>query len=139
MLSVELGAAADRITVILPWGSLLRAVAAPEIDSLRHIARLCLPGASFEAVFSYDYQHDARPGAPLGAGGLAEEHIVTTLPRHYEQAGLRMVAAEEIPQPELASYETAWAKRLAFGRPRKIWRIRATYAGGLPDRSASHI
>jgi hypothetical protein len=125
---------ADRITVILPWGSLLRAVAVPEIDSLRHIAQLCLPDATIEIVFSYD-QGDAQAKAPLGAGSLDEQqHIATTLPPLYEQAALRIVAVEEITQATLAKYGTTWAKRLTFGRPRKVWRVRARYAG-RGDRS----
>ena len=60
VLAPELGAVADRVTVILPWGSLLRSVAAPDIDSLRHIAGLSVPGAAIEIVFSYDKERDAR-------------------------------------------------------------------------------
>jgi 16S rRNA (adenine(1408)-N(1))-methyltransferase len=129
-LSAEITAVADRITVILPWGSLLRAVAAPELVSLRHIADLCLPDADVEIVLSYDEQRDAREGTWLPAGGLDKEHIAT-LRRLYEQAGLPIVAAERFSQGELADYQTTWAKRLAFGRPRKVCLLRARYAGPL--------
>jgi 16S rRNA (adenine(1408)-N(1))-methyltransferase len=115
---------------ILPWGSLLRAVAAPELVSLRHIADLCLPDADVEIVLSYDEQRDAREGTWLPAGGLDKEHIAT-LRRLYEQAGLPIVAAERFSQGELADYQTTWAKRLAFGRPRKVCLLRARYAGPL--------
>lgn len=135
VVSAELRALADRITIILPWGNLLRAVAAPEIDSLRHVAHLCLADATLEIVFSYDEQRDARLGIPLGAAGLDEPHIAGTLPRYYERAGLRIVAAERAPQRELADYETTWAKRLAFGRPRPVWRLRARYTGPCDDGS----
>ena len=127
-LATELTAAADRITVILPWGSLFRAVAAPELVSLRHIAQLCLSGANVEIVLSYDEQRDARERASLPAGGLSEEHIAT-LPGLYQQAGLQIVGADRFSQRELADYQTTWGKRLAFGRPRKVWRLRARYAG----------
>jgi 16S rRNA (adenine(1408)-N(1))-methyltransferase len=127
-LATELAAVADRITVILPWGSLFRAVAAPELVSLRHIAHLCFSGANVEIVLSYDEQRDVRQRASLPAGGLEEEHIAT-LPRLYQQAGLQIVAAERFSQRELAGYQTTWAKRLAFGRPRKVWRLRARFAG----------
>lgn len=126
---MTLAAVADRITIILPWGSLLRAVAVPEIAALRHIACLCLPKATIEIVLSYDEQRDARQRAPLRAGGLDEEHMRTTLPRLYEQAGILFVAAEKISQRELADWQTTWAKRLAFGRARNVWRLRARYAG----------
>ena len=129
-LATELAAAADRITIILPWGNLLRAVAAPEVVSLRNIARLCLAGANVEIVFSYDVQRDARQGIPLTACALDEEHIAT-LPRLYEQAALQILAAGRFPQKELVAYETTWAKRIVHGRPRKIWRLRVRYSEPL--------
>jgi 16S rRNA (adenine(1408)-N(1))-methyltransferase len=125
-LAKELPPVAERITVILPWGSLLRAVAAPEPDSLRHIAHLGLPGAELEIVVSYADERDARQEI-LPAARRFEEHMAT-LPGFYQQAGLRIVATERIPQRELAGYQTTWAKRLAFGRPREVWRLRARNA-----------
>jgi 16S rRNA (adenine(1408)-N(1))-methyltransferase len=130
---------ADRITIILPWGSLLRAVAAPEIDSLRHIARMCLAKATIEIVLSYDEQRDARQRIPLGVGRLDEEHMRMTLPRLYEQTGLLIVAAEQISQRVLADCHTTWAKRLAFGRPRNVWRLRARYAGSGEDGAVENL
>ena len=123
LLSAELGPVAERITIILPWGSLLRAVAQPEINSLRQIAQLSLPQAAVEIVFSYDERRDARRPAPLDSGILNEEHI-SRLPEFYEQAGLRIEVVQRLPQQELAAYETTWAGRLAFGRAREVWRVR---------------
>ncbi len=136
MLAAELGAVADRVTVILPWGSLLRSVAAPDVNSLRSIAGLrsiadlCLPDATIEIVFSYDSERDARERAPLGVSVLDERHMLTTLPRLYEQACLPITLVERLSQKELATYETTWAKRLAFGRSREVWRVRAKYVSG---------
>jgi len=127
-LATELTAVADRITVILPWGNLLWAVAAPELVSLRHISHLCLSGANVEIVLSYDEERDARQLISMQVGRLDEEHIAT-LPPLYQQAGLQIVAVGRFSQRELADYQTTWAKRLAFGRRRTVWRLRARYAG----------
>ena len=130
VLAAELGQVADRVTVILPWGGLLTAVATPDINSLQDLAGLCLPDATIEIVFSYDSSRDARENGLFGVGGpdagtLDERHVTTTLPRIYQRAGLEIVIAEKIAQRELAAFETTWAKRLAFGRPREVWRVRA--------------
>jgi len=132
-LASELAAVADRITVILPWGSLLRAVGAPEPVALRHIAGLCLPGAGVEIVISYDEQRDARQGILLTVDRFDEKHIAK-LAQLYQVAGLQIVAADRFSQRELAGYQTTWAKRLAFGRPREIWRLLARYIGPRIDR-----
>ena len=127
LLATELAAVADRITIILPWGSLLRAVATPEMDSLRQIAHLCVPDASIEIVLSYD-EREAQQGVLSPSVRLNDAHVAN-LTGFYEQAGLKIVVAEQLPQRELADYQTTWARRLAFSRPRKVWRLRARRAG----------
>jgi 16S rRNA (adenine(1408)-N(1))-methyltransferase len=132
VLSDELGPVANRTTVILPWGSLLRAVALPEIASLGHIARLCLPNATVEIVFSYD-QQDACEAASLGPARFDKQYVAA-LQQPYAQAGLEIIAVESIPQKQLVNYETTWASRLAFGRRREVWRIRASRRDRGADR-----
>jgi len=116
VLAAELGAVADRVTVILPWGSLLRSVAAPDVNSLRSIAGLrsiadlCLPDATIEIVFSYDSERDARERAPLGVSVLDERHMLTTLPRLYEQACLPITLVERLSQKELAKRERPYTQ-----------------------------
>jgi 16S rRNA (adenine(1408)-N(1))-methyltransferase len=127
ILATELPGIADRITVILPWGSLLKVVAAPEVDSMRQIARLCGADASVEIAFTYD-TYDAQRTAPLGESALNDGHVIETLPRLYEEAGLRVRIVEKLTQHDLAAYQTTWAKRLAFGRPRVVWRLSAVPA-----------
>ena len=81
-----------------------------------------------------------RPGTPVGVVALDEKHI-RALPRFYEQAGLRVVSAEALPQRELRTYETTWAKRLAFGRERQVWRIRARliHRGETAGAAPGHV
>jgi hypothetical protein len=126
-LATELGAVADRLTAILPWGNLLRAVLAPELPSLRSLANLCLPDASVEIVLSYDPYRDARQGILLPSAAVDVKHIAA-LARLYREVGLRIMGSDLLSPTELAAYQTTWAKRLAFGRPREVWRIRANYA-----------
>jgi trans-aconitate methyltransferase len=40
---------ADRLSVLLPWGSLLRAAAGGEPEGLRRLRGLCAPGAELES------------------------------------------------------------------------------------------
>jgi hypothetical protein len=41
----------DRLTVLFPWGSLLRALAEPQPDALASLRALCTPGAEVRFVF----------------------------------------------------------------------------------------
>jgi 16S rRNA (adenine(1408)-N(1))-methyltransferase len=124
-LDGELPGIANRVTAILPWGSLLRGLVTPEPVCLDHLFRLCAPGASVEIVFSYDASRDAGERGPLGAGGLQESHVRQVLPSYYESSGFRVMSVEGLPQADLRQYETNWANRLAFGRRREVWRLTA--------------
>lgn len=126
VLARELGAVADHVTMILPWGNLFRSVVAPEHEALQQIAALCLPGATVEIVFSYHDQRDAQFALRSSIPALTEEHVFQVLPLAYQGAGLSITAVEGISHQALAGYETTWARRLAFGRPRRVWRIKAT-------------
>jgi 16S rRNA (adenine(1408)-N(1))-methyltransferase len=126
-LADELGAVASRMTVILPWSSLLRTVAMPDTDSLRKLSAVCLSGASFEIVFSYDGSRDAGRNAPLAFAAIDEYHV-SSLAVLYQEAGLNVDGIQRISLDELKEYDTTWANRLGFGCPREVWRIRGRKA-----------
>lgn len=122
-LAYELGAVASRMTVILPWSSLLRTVAMPDMDGLQKLSAVCLSGANIEIVFSYDRSRDARQNAPLALAAINESHV-STLSVLYQEAGLNVDGIQRISLDELKEYDTTWSHRLGFGRPREVWRIR---------------
>lgn len=98
----ELRGLADRLTVLLPWGSLLRAVAGGR-DGLERLRGLCRAGAEFEVVVS---------DADL-AGADSE-----ALTAAYAEAGFA-VTVEAADATEVAGLGTSWAKRLARSDPRR--------------------
>jgi len=53
-----LAGAADRVTVVLPWGSLLAAVAQPSVGVLHGIRDLCQPEAVLTIVLGVDPVRD---------------------------------------------------------------------------------
>ena len=58
VLPPELMGAADRVTVVLPWGSLLAAVARPCVPVMQGIRGLCQPGAGLTVVVGIDPTRD---------------------------------------------------------------------------------
>lgn len=106
----ELVGLADALTVLLPWGSLLRAVALPEADGLSRLRGLCKPGAAVQVVFGYG------PGDPLAVQalpGLGGEGRATALVQAYARAGF-VVTARSIARAEVGELPTTWAKKLAY-------------------------
>lgn len=129
----ELAGLADRLTVLLPWGGLLAAVARPDVAALAKLRDLCRDGAELRIVFGYG------PGAGVDAAAVSDLALpaltdanLAALEAAYRASGFA-VAARRLPLDEVRALPTTWAKRLAFsGRDRAFVELRgrATIAPG---------
>lgn len=108
----DLEGLATELTVLLPWGSLLRAVAAGEVSTLR---RTCRAGARVRVVFGY--------GAEDGTLGLPAIDRAR-LEAAYRHAGFEVTCR---PLADIGSVSTTWAKKLAFsGKARPFVELAGT-------------
>jgi hypothetical protein len=108
----ELAGLADSLTVLLPWGSLLAAVARPDAVALRSLRGLCKSGARVRVLFGYGAETERAAISELALPRL-EPATLTALERGYDDAGFA-VAARFVPLDGVRSLPTTWAKRLAF-------------------------
>jgi 16S rRNA (adenine(1408)-N(1))-methyltransferase len=119
----ELTGIADAVTVLLPWGSLLRAVALPHPAALARVRALCRPGAALRIVLGY---HERAEGGVVRAAGLRpieDPTLALDLAAGYLAAGFA-VAIRPLPSAEVRALPTTWAKKLAFsGRQRLFLEI----------------
>jgi 16S rRNA (adenine(1408)-N(1))-methyltransferase len=125
-LPPELQGLAERVRINFPWGSLLRALLAPDPPVLRSIARLLRPGGTAEIVLAYDPGHDtgAFAGNPLPA--LDPVRIETGLIPAYEAAGLPIHHWRRLTQDEALAIPSSWGRRLLHARPREVFLLAAT-------------
>jgi len=114
----ELNGQADRITINFPWGSLLRAVAVPEVALLAGLAGLGRPGATLTLLVNMATFDDGGYCAKLGLPcppALADEERTRSL---YADAGLRVLEmngdAQDLP------HRTTWGQRLTKGTKRRV-------------------
>lgn len=126
-----LAGAAGAVTILLPWGSLLGAVAGGESAALAGIHAICRPGAPVEAMFSFDPTRDASELVRLGidpeSGGA--------LCANWTAAGFAGATLEPLPPSALATLGTTWARRLARNPARRVYRLRAHAGSSLPSGS----
>ncbi|MEX2080495.1 MAG: hypothetical protein WEC33_02675 [Dehalococcoidia bacterium] len=115
---------ASSLTVTLPWGSLLRAVALPELVALRDIRAVCRPGAAIEICFGYDVCIEPGAASRLELPPLTAHHVAR-LSSSYGDAGLQVLAAHRLDAEALRQLGTTWARRLAARPGRGAWRISA--------------
>ncbi len=113
---------ATSVTVYLPWGSLL--ASALSADGARRLRSIGSEGTTLDVVVSFDARRDAKEWARLGidAACLDDGRVART----YALAGWQNPRCREIQAAELAEIGTTWAKKLAFARGRRTWRLTAT-------------
>jgi len=115
-LPSELEGLVSSLTVLFPWGSLLSAVAKPEQEFLASIKKLARPKLTFNAMFSYEPNVEKAVMEEFCLPAISPETL-NKLEVEYARAGFR-VTCRMVPQQELKSFPTSWAKRLGYGRPR---------------------
>jgi 16S rRNA (adenine(1408)-N(1))-methyltransferase len=112
----ELRGLADELTIAFPWGSLLRGALALDDDAALGIAALLRPGGTAEILLSVT-ERDALDVPPLtdrtGAGVAARWSALGLCVERFRPATAR----------EIAATRSTWARRLAAGRARPVWRL----------------
>jgi 16S rRNA (adenine(1408)-N(1))-methyltransferase len=122
----ELGGVADRVTAILPWGSLLAALARPVVPVLRDVRALCQPAAVLTVVFALDPERDRAEAHRLGLPELNDASLSGDLATGYAAAGFAIDRVRVLAARELTRWPSSWARRLAFGgESRRVFEITA--------------
>ena len=121
----ELAGRASLVTVNYPWGSLLRAVAAPEPAALGAIASLLAPGGRLVALLNASAAEDSAYAERLDLPPLDGEHVRTTLVPGWEAAGLAEVEARVLAADEEPPHRTSWGQRLVRGSGRETLLVSA--------------
>lgn len=116
---------ADRITIILPWGSLLGQVLNPTKETVRKLENLLKRGGELEIVIGYSVELEpsetARLGLPELSGKMAKDVIAVGFERLSE--GLKLVELTSFSKEKLTEIGSNWAKRLTFGGFRQIYQL----------------
>jgi len=134
-LPLELHGVAERVTVNLPWGSLLRGALALDERAAAGIACLVAPGGTAELLVA-PADRDRLAG-DVSVDGRLEGGCLTADWRRY---GLCLHEARPATAAELAATPTSWAKRLRLHgsgvADRTPWRLvlRREPADGSPTR-----
>lgn len=125
-LPAALTGAADRVSVVLPWGSLLAAVARPSAWLLGNVRALCQPDAVFTIVLAVDPVRDRAEWLRLGLRPLPDPSWATRLAEGYAGAGFTLRSVRPLGQHELAAWPSTWVRRLGRGAGRTLLRFTAT-------------
>ena len=114
-LPVELTGITE-VHVLMPWGSLLRALVEPDEAVLRDVAARCGPTATFLITVNL---HAWRPPVPE-VGDTAEptpQSALELLADPYTRAGWQLESADYLSAAQIEQLGTSWTKRLGSSRP----------------------
>jgi SAM-dependent methyltransferase len=125
----ELHGIADRVTVVLPWGSLLAAVARPSLPALRNLRAVCQAGAHLSVVLGSDPARDQAELRRLGLPPIDTDGLGARVGAGYLEAGFRIERVRSLGTSEMARWPSSWVRRLAFGRMRSFVQLEAAALG----------
>jgi 16S rRNA (adenine(1408)-N(1))-methyltransferase len=125
----ELAGRAGLVTVNYPWGSLLRAVAAPEPDGLRAVAGLLRPGGRLVALLNLSAAEDSAYAERMELPPLDPEHVRERLVPGWRAAGLEWVEARALAAGEDPPHRTTWGQRLVRGSGRETLLVSGVRSG----------
>ncbi|MDH4077290.1 MAG: rRNA methyltransferase [Acidimicrobiia bacterium] len=118
---------ADAVTVLMPWGGLLRGVVSAGSDVCGGLRRLARPGATLEIVIGTSIW---RPPVPVELADLPELTPAALAPggelaARWAAAGWALDGAVVTTSMEHDAPATSWARRLGSGSPESLLVVRA--------------
>ena len=116
---------ADHVTLLFPWGSLLRGAMGLDPTTSASIARLVAPGGRLEIVISIlERDRAAVGGGGAGPFGATDFDVIT---RTF--GGLGLIATEpcRLTPAEVRATASTWARRLRSDPDRPVWRLDLRY------------
>ncbi|NOK59531.1 MAG: hypothetical protein GFH27_549285n55 [Chloroflexi bacterium AL-W] len=121
-LPTELCGVAQELSILLPWGSLLKAVVLPDLAVLQGLRCVCAEQATLRIVFGYDQCCEPGITMALDLPPLTWEYLQAVLIPCYAQIGFA-IQVRQMEHTELRDIPTTWAKRLSYGKDREFFEI----------------
>ena len=118
-----LACSAQLVTVLFPWGSLLRGVLGLDVEALGGVASLVASGGRLEVLASVVPSDRVDGLACLDAS--AEPAIRVA----WRGVGLDLVTFRTATTEEIVASGSRWARRLGDGRP--VWRLEGVRSASI--------
>ena len=122
-LPLESDGIIDKININLPWGTLLESIVKPTKDTVSKLSRLLKKGGEINIIFGYAPDLEPSETKRLDLPVIGTELIEKTISPLFMSCGFTLENFREMSKKELKDIETTWAKKLNFGKDRKIYNI----------------
>ena len=122
-LPPELFSIANRIYIILPWGTLLEKIVKPTKNKVCELAGMLKSHGEIEITLGYSPEFEPSETKRLDLPEIDDELINNSIVPILKNCGFELKKLENIKKDQLKDTETTWAKKLKFGKDRQIYRI----------------
>ncbi|MGW4462985.1 hypothetical protein [Micromonospora sp. NPDC004704] len=122
----ELHGIADEVSVLMPWGKLLRGVVQGDGDVCAGLRAVARTGAGLDITVGTSIWRDPVPLEIRELPELTPEYVDTVLAGRLAECGWQVTGAEVISGAEMDRMSSSWARRLGSGNPEVVIHVRAT-------------
>ncbi|MBQ4339133.1 MAG: class I SAM-dependent methyltransferase [Clostridia bacterium] len=122
----ELESIAHCVTVLFPWGTLLEGIVKPTQQILGAVSFAAKDKADFEFITTYSDSCEEATIENRGLPPLSIEYFNGDYRNILKEKGFEIENVELHGNEYVKSFDSMWAKRLAFGRKRDFYRITGT-------------
>ena len=125
-----LAGTASLVTIVMPWGSLLRGVLGLDAVALRGVASIVAPGGHVELLVS------VIPADRVEEIAILDRSVEAGIADAWRSVGIELAAMRPATVEDLRATRSSWARRLG---DRPVWRLdfrRHRRAPCRSDRSA---
>ncbi|OGC78210.1 hypothetical protein A2619_02605 [candidate division WWE3 bacterium RIFOXYD1_FULL_39_9] len=125
ILPNELTGKADKLNIILPWGSLLQLVAKPTQDELKKIKGLLKPHSELIIVFGYSPELEPSEAKRLDLPEITERYIKADVLPEFIKCGFEITKLEKLQSHQLEEFDSTWSKKIRLTSSRPLFIMQA--------------
>jgi 16S rRNA (adenine(1408)-N(1))-methyltransferase len=130
---------ADEVTVLMPWGKLLRGVVLGEADVLSGLRAVAKAGAPLEISIGTSIWRDPVPLEIRDLPELTPEAVTSTgLADRLAALGWQVTDVRLVPHTDLDTISSSWARRLGSGATETVLHLRAVAVDPRDPMGAQH-
>ncbi len=118
----ELFDSVNKIFITLPWGTLLENIVKTNEKLLKNLWGMLKNSDDLEIIFGYVPELEPSETERLNLPNIDADFIKGEFIPSFEKLGFQLKIFTKVEKKELGKTETTWAKKLKFGKERKIYK-----------------
>lgn len=122
-LPAELVGTTDELSIILPWGTLLKNIVSPSQESTVNLYRLLKQRGQLRIILGYAPENEPSETRRLELPKISIDLLKEKALPIFESVGFRLGELTIVPKNFLKTLPTTWGKKLTFGMYRPIYKM----------------